>query len=647
MKKIMTYSFLIISFLLILTIILLNQSTPVQPANELLSLQNKIDLELSEEIKNENYIFENPKVILNPYENSPLTALVIFQTPVETSVKVSVRGHDEQTTIRHEFPNTTTHLLPIYGLYPNEENIIELMLDDGSKTEIKIQTAPLPNDFTLPTYVMAQKEKLNDDLYFFTPSSTGYTAAYDMNGEVRWYLTSSNVWDVKRLNNGNLLLSSNRTVAPPYYMSGLAEMDLLGKIYTEYNIPGGYHHDVYEMTNGNFIAAANNPNTQIVEDYLVEIDRSTGVVVKEWDLSKIIPSDVSKSENWTETDWFHNNSVWYDSTTDSLILSGRHQDAVISIDYKTNVLNWIIGDSTGWPDELQPFFFTPNDPLFEWQWSQHAAEVLPNGDIFIFDNGNNRSKSPVDYIAAQDNYSRGVIYSIDTQSMTISQQFEYGKNRGADFYSPYISDVDFINPNQYLVHSGGISKINGIPSNVPAFFTPGADMSSITVELLNNEPIFELHLPAHYYRSEKMPLYPNVITYDTTPGKRLGTLGETSSLFYKTSPLILSSNEIDPIYNIQLSKESDRLIFSGEFTEGQKVKLILSKPFNKKVYDIRVSSHAYAAMCIDLFNANSDLPKDTLSVVKYINDEGLSGTYSIYIEIDGHTYNLGQSVQYK
>ena len=37
-------------------------------------------------------------------------------------------------------------------------------------------------------------------------------------------------------------------------------------------------------------------------------------------------------------DWFHNNSVWYDKDTNSITLSGRHQDAVINIDYDTGEL---------------------------------------------------------------------------------------------------------------------------------------------------------------------------------------------------------------------------------------------------------------------------------------------------------------------
>ena len=32
--------------------------------------------------------------------------------------------------------------------------------------------------------------------------------------------------------------------------------------------------------------------------------------------------------------------------------------------------------------------------------------------------------------------------------MTIEQVWQYGKERGSEFYSPYISDVDYLDSNQ-------------------------------------------------------------------------------------------------------------------------------------------------------------------------------------------------------
>lgn len=281
--------------------------------------------------------------------------------------------------------------------------------------------------------------------------------------------------------------------------------DLLGKIYTEYSLPGGYHHDYYEMENGNLLVASDDFNNDYgtVEDYIVELDRNTGEIIKTWDLKNILNMEDGKSENWSSYDWFHNNSVWYDKNTNSITLSGRHQDAVINIDYESGKLNWIIGDPTNWSEEYQKYFFTPIGDNFEWQWSQHAAMITPEGYVFILDNGNNKSKIKDEYVEANNSYTRGVMYKIDTENMTIEQIWEYGKERGSEFYSPYISDVDYIEKDHYIVHSGGIVYVEGKNSNQPAGFSENAKLVSTTVELLNNEVIFEISLPTNNYRVEK------------------------------------------------------------------------------------------------------------------------------------------------
>ena len=324
------------------------------------------------------------------------------------------------------------------------------------------------------------------------------------------------------------MVSTERLVNSPYYMTGLYEIDLLGHIYNEYSLKGGYHHDYFELPNGNLLVASDDFNNEsgTVEDYIVELDRTTGNIIKTWDLKDILNMEDGKSENWSSYDWFHNNSVWYDLDTNSITLSGRHQDAVINIDYETGKLNWIIGDPTNWSSDYQKYFFTPVGEDFEWQWSQHAAMITPEGYVFIFDNGNNKSKDSSKYVDATNSYSRGVMYKIDTDKMTIEQVYEYGKERGSSFYSPYISDVDYLSKNHYLIHSGGIVYVDGKNSNQPAGFSSNTTLKSDTVEILNNKVIFEIVLPTNNYRVEKLSLYTEN-DYENTLGKRLGSLGET------------------------------------------------------------------------------------------------------------------------
>ena len=484
-----------VAFIMASTLFILNQKATNH--NELTEKVSMVDseYEIEKKFKVNGYTLDNPNIILNPYGNSPLTALVLFETEQELDVKVTITGKDKLTTYTHTFSKAKEHYLPIYGLYADSNN--KIIIECGNnKKEFYIQTEKLPENMILPTSIKADKSKLTNDLYFYTPSSSGYTVAYDVNGDIRWYLTNYALWKIDRLQNGHLLVSTERLINNPYYMTGLYEIDLLGKIYTEFSLEGGYHHDYYEMENGNLLVASDDFNNEdgTVEDYIVELDRTTGKVIKTFDLKKVLNMEDGQSENYTSYDWFHNNSVWYDKKTDSITLSGRHQDAVINISYQTGKLNWIIGDSTNWSSEYQKYFFTPVGDNFEWQWSQHAAMITPEGYVFLFDNGNNKSKNKDEYVDASNSYSRGVMYKIDTENMTIEQVFEYGKEKGSSFYSPYISDVDYLDKNHYIIHSGGIVYVDGKNSNQPAGFSKGAKLVSDTVELLNNEVIFEIIL---------------------------------------------------------------------------------------------------------------------------------------------------------
>ena len=196
--------------------------------------KNEIDLtaslvtkqnEVEKTIKTNGYTIDNPKVLLDPYDASPLTALILFETEEEVSPKITIEGKDKLTTIETEFAKNTKHYLPIYGLYADYNNKVDISytLSNGKKItkQVEIQTNKLPDDFVLPTSLKKDSSKLTNDLYFFTPSSKGYTCAYDVNGDVRWYLSNNDVWDNTRLKNGHMMVSTERLVNSPYYMTGL------------------------------------------------------------------------------------------------------------------------------------------------------------------------------------------------------------------------------------------------------------------------------------------------------------------------------------------------------------------------------------------------------------------------------------------
>ncbi len=117
-------------------------------------------------MKKERIHLDEPYVILNPYRNSPLSALIAFSTDEEVSVTLTVPGPDEHSTFTQQFESSNTHLIPVYGLYADTLNQITLSLSDGQTKTIEIQTDPLPEDFALPTMSMLIKRNLGMNYTF-------------------------------------------------------------------------------------------------------------------------------------------------------------------------------------------------------------------------------------------------------------------------------------------------------------------------------------------------------------------------------------------------------------------------------------------------------------------------------------------------
>lgn len=89
----------------------------------------------------------------------------------------------------------------------------------------------------------------------------------------------------------------------------------------------------------------------------------------------------------------------------------------------------------------------------------------------VFDNSHYRAKSKENYVPAGDNFSRGVRYRINTEAMTIEQMWQFGKERGASFFSTYISNVEYYDEGHYMVHSGGTGVLQGEEST-HRYFVP-------------------------------------------------------------------------------------------------------------------------------------------------------------------------------
>ncbi|HBV86070.1 MAG TPA: aryl sulfotransferase [Desulfosporosinus sp.] len=589
------------------------------------------------------YTFANPYVKLNPYLIAPLTALVMFKTAEPTTVSITVKGKEKAGDISFKFPEATDHMIPVYGLYADHANQLEMILGSGETTVVTLQTEAAHKGVKQPTQITTTADYFQDNIMFLTSTSTAQVAGYDYRGDVRWYGTINFAFDLKRVSNGRLLVGTHRLMIPPYHTTGIYEIGMIGKIYKEYRLPGGYHHDQFEMEDGNLLILTQDLPRGTVEDMCVLVDRKTGQIIKTWDYQKVLPQDVGGSGSQDTHDWFHNNAVWYDKKTNSLTLSGRHQDAIINIDYETGALNWIIGDPEGWPQELvNKYFFKPvGEGDFDWQYEQHACVVCPNGDIMAFDNGHWRAKVKEKYLPAKDNFSRGVRYRIDTEKMEIEQVWQYGKERGAEFFSTYICNVEYFGEGHYLVHSGGIGTFDGETCNKPPVQFRGEDekkvvLNSITVEIKDDVVVYEMHLPANFYRAEKLKLYSPEDELTLGKGELLGTLGVTEE--FTTIPPAEESGIVPEKYNVKLGLEEDRLIFKATFEKGQMVLLQLEGETTHS-YFVPTTKRPFLAMCVGTFQES-----DERAVEFPVSREGLAGEFKVSLIVDEFKYETGVTV---
>ncbi len=609
----------------------------------IITSQNFAEQGMQKEWDSNDFTFENPFVRVNPYIVAPLTALIYFKTDEAQTVSICVKGKEKAADYNFDFPKNNVHILPIYGLYSGETTEVILSLENGTTKSLSLTTEERPAKLVKPTKIETSAEYMENNVIFVSPTTPALLAAYDYAGDARWYCTLNTSFDLKRAKNGRLLIGGYRLSLPPYHTSGIIEMGMIGKIYAEYRLPGGYHHDQFEMEDGNLLILTQNPSRGTVEDMCVLVDRRTGAILKEWDYQTILPQNVGGSGSQDAHDWFHNNAVWYDKKTHSLTLSGRHQDAVININYDTGALNWIIGDPEGWPEDMQKYFFKPVGDVanFDWQYEQHANVVLPDGDIMCFDNGHYRAKVKEKYVPAKDNFSRGVRYRIDTEKMEIEQVWQFGKERGENFFSTYICNVEYYEEGHYLVHSGGIGKFKGETCDGPPARLLGdaaefVELNSITIEIKDDVIMYEMHLPANFYRAEKLPLYckEDVLTFGK--GELKGSLGVTET--FDTIPELPCDTNLPEKYAIKLAQEEDRLVFVGSFEKGQMV-MLLFEGEETKAYFIPTTKRAYLAMCVGTFqNADDRLVEFPVST------KGLQGTYTVSILIDDTKFETGQVI---
>lgn len=462
-----------------------------------------------------------PKFTMAPNPDTPLAGILEFETDKPTRVVLQIQNQTDSWSINFdEFQ--TFHSLMVLGFHPGKTHSIQISIfdEDGNsnsegassseknstlpETTLLVETDPLPAGFPPLQVVISNPAKMEPGFTLFNMRPRGDNFAFgnlqvivNNKGEVVWYRLARGT-DLRQLPNGNILALDPRR--------NLYEADMLGNVIRKWHVAGtpgvtedsipvdtlAFHHDVFPLPNGNFLMLSveirqieNYPTSEtdpdaptetaaVAGDVVVEFTPE-GQIVQEWAMLDLLDplriGYTSLGGYWNSSfpdetdgtrDWSHGNSVFYDPTNNSIIVSLRQQDAVIKFSRATGDLIWIIGPHENWDmAQFGAYLFTPITPTaeapFEWNFHQHAAMVTSQGNILMFDNGNFRA-SPFDPgLSFDDSYSRAVEFSIDEDMMEITQVWQFGKYLDPALFCNIVGDADLLpTTGNVLVTFGGI-----------------------------------------------------------------------------------------------------------------------------------------------------------------------------------------------
>lgn len=518
-------------------------------------------------------VINDVSLIQNPNPKVPLAAVLNLSADQEVKLTVNIDDGDRQWTISPTQESSTQFEVPIIGLRAARNHTITATITNGAgratvSDPMSFETPPLPDAFPVPKVTKHKPEAMEPGVTLFNingrwnaegnsePAIFAPAVVVDEDGEIVWYYFPDDhkIHDVRRMPNGNFVYE----IWPG--TGGLVEIDVLGNIVrrwhftgtaqnpAEGSIPvetGSFHHDFTTMPNGNMLVLSN--ENRVIEDwYTSETDadapRKTanvlgdvivemtpeGKILNEWKLHDILdPYRIGYSSLGTgfwrghygeildgpAYDWTHANAIIYEEKDHSFIISIPYQDAVIKISMDTGELVWILGNHDNWKEPWSDKLLKPVGDL-EWSYKHHAISHTENGTYLLFDNGVARSSPFDEKMDLVKSYSRAVEYSVNEETMEVSQLWVYGPE-DEQFYARYLGDVDWLPKTDNVLINIGANETDAEGNNAPR--GPGLKRWARVLEVTHgesSEKVWEMRLQDDdlgwsIYRADRLPpLYP-------------------------------------------------------------------------------------------------------------------------------------------
>ncbi len=439
-----------------------------------------------EELKSEEYTFDNPLIIANPYCTNTTSLYVYFNTDtaVEISYTIEAEGYSD-------FSGTTSggyaneHEYQIIGCVGGTTNTVTLTATDEAGNESTYQfTYVAPEIYNQEEYIQldvtegTSTEEVSDGLYTILGNDQDMDEGADEDAAYRYIY----LYDNDGVCRSEIPIISYRSHdmiiqdGVMYYSASaryFVGMDATGRLVEIYDL-GDYrlHHDYIFDESGNVLLLGTEYGADTEEDLVLSLDLETGeveVIVDLRDLFSGYLETLAYPDDDT-LDWMHLNTLAL-IDGDSLILSARETSTIIRVDniYDEPTVAWTIGSDMFWD-------YTEYDELlleqvgdFSLQAGQHCVKVmtddsLEDGQYYLYMYNNNFTKCGsrgYDY-SEDDNYygtysnveeddaeSYFYVYLIDENEGT----FELVESFPVA-YSAYVSSAQYLDNGNILVDSG-------------------------------------------------------------------------------------------------------------------------------------------------------------------------------------------------
>lgn len=373
---------------------------------------------------------------------------------------------------RYEF-STLARYYSVDDLFPTAVNPNNIILSAPQSVLEKTQIVTHPEFAnTMPVAVNVPAQAAADGYLFITgvgflfpTDPTLMIVDNDAEPIFIWRIQKGlNVTDFKiQMVNGTPFLVFHAGVPTRGWSSGVYYvLDQNYRIVDKWTINNGYGADEHELQlldNGHALMLSyvpvpydlspyGGPEDGIVIDLVIQEQDASKNVIFEWRALDHIPvTDTRIPLDISPVDYVHGNAIEVDYDG-HLLISSRHISEITKIQRQTGEIIWRLGGKSN------QFTFT-NDIGFSFQ---HDIRRLANGDITLFDNGNQRNPP----------FSRAVQYEINEAQRTVTRVWQYPAD--ANIYAQYMGSMQRLDNGSTVISWGNNPIVNEIrPDGSKAF----------------------------------------------------------------------------------------------------------------------------------------------------------------------------------